>query len=217
MDKAIEKTMSALEKNNIHAIYAPTKEDVLREVEKFLFEGCTITSGGSVSLKESGVFDLISKPCYNFIDRSRIGISEEEKLFAHKSVVGSDFYFCSSNAVTENGELINVDGNANRVSAISFGPDKVIMIVGKNKIVPDIKSGFLRVKTVAAPKNCVRLNCDTPCAKSGHCISLDKSDSPEFSEGCSSKQRICAEYLISGFQRIYGRINVILCEENLGF
>lgn len=217
MDKTIEKTIEALKKNNMNAVFAPDKESLKKTVEDMLFEGCTITAGGSVSLKESGIDELIKSPRYKFADRNRNNITAQEQLEVYQSVVGCDFYFCSSNAVTQNGELINVDGNCNRISAIAFGPKKVIMAVGKNKIVSDVSKGFLRVKKIAAPKNCVRLGLNNPCVKTGHCISLDRCENPDITDGCASPQRICRDYLVSGPQQNKGRITVILCGFDLGY
>ncbi len=217
MNEQISKVMKSLENNNINAAYAETKEEVCKIVKNMLFEGAVITAGGSMSLKESGVWDIISSPEYDFRDRSRQGISEEERTEAYKAAIGCDFFFCSSNAVTENGELINVDGNANRISSIAFGPKKVVMVVGVNKLVKDIDEGLLRIKKIAAPKNAVRLNTGTPCQKLGHCIALEKSECPAMTDGCKSPRRMCIEYLISGFHKEKGRLNIILCGETLGY
>lgn len=217
MNKKIENTIKALERNNIKAIFAKDKAEICEVVKTMLFDGAKITNGGSVSVTESGVLDIIKSGKYNFLDRSREGITKEEQLEVYKQVLDSDFYFCSSNAVTEKGELINVDGNCNRISAISFGPSKVIMIVGANKIVADAKEGFLRVKKVAAPKNCVRLGINSPCSKLGHCASMLNNDNPEITDGCNIDGRICVNYMVSGRQRIKDRIVVILTEENLGY
>ena len=217
MNEQISKVMKSLENNNINAAYAETKEEVCKIVKNMLFEGAVITAGGSMSLKESGVWDIISSPEYDFRDRSRQGISEEERSEAYKAAIGCDFFFCSSNAVTENGELINVDGNANRISSIAFGPKKVVMVVGVNKLVKDIDVGLLRIKKIAAPKNAVRLNTGTPCQKLGHCIALEKSECPAMTDGCKSPRRMCIEYLISGFHKEKGRLNIILCGETLGY
>lgn len=213
----MKNVISNLEKNNINVITCRTKSEIPQIVEKLLFSGAVISSGGSISLKESGVIDLIKKPCYNYRDRSKPDITETEKQQVFKDIIGCDFYFCSANAVTEKGELLNVDGFSNRISAIAFGPKKVIMVVGANKIVPNLSEAFLRVKKIAAPKNCVRLGIDNPCAKLGHCISLEKCDNPDFTDGCKSPRRICVNYLVSGQQRESGRITVILCEESLGY
>ena len=217
MNEQISKVMKSLENNNINAVYAETKEEACKIVKNMLFEGAVITAGGSMSLKESGVWDIISSPEYDFRDRSRQGISEEERSEAYKAAIGCDFFFCSSNAVTENGELINVDGNANRISSIAFGPKKVVMVVGVNKLVKDIDEGLLRIKKIAAPKNAVRLNTGTPCQKLGHCIALEKSECPAMTDGCKSPRRMCIEYLISGFHKEKGRLNIILCGETLGY
>ena len=217
MEKKIETVISALKNNRIECIYAPEKKDVKGIVKELLFKGAVITTGGSVSVKESGVLSLISSGEYEFFDRNREGITEEERLEAYRQTIGSDFYFCSANAVTEKGELINVDGNGNRVAAISFGPKKVIMIVGCNKIVKDTNEGFLRIKNQAAPKNCQRLGIKTPCSKIGHCASLEFSGSPGITDGCDFSRRICSQYLISGKQMNKDRITVILCGEELGY
>ena len=148
MDERIEKVINSLKLNNINSVYCETKEDVVKYVENLLPKEALITSGGSMSLIESGVWDLINKPCYNFLNRNRAGITLEEQMEIYKQVIGIDYYFCSANAVTENGELLNVDGFANRISAIAFGPKKIIMVVGANKIVKDLDEAFGLMETV---------------------------------------------------------------------
>lgn len=217
MNERIERVITALQKNNMQGIYVPCINDITKTVKDLLFEDATIAAGGSVSLKESGVWELINSGNYQFFDRNREGITPEEKQEVFRKVIGADFYFCSTNALTENGELLNVDGFANRIAAIAFGPKKVIMIVGANKIVPTLDDAFLRVKKVAAPKNCVRLGINSPCAKLGHCVSLLNSDNPAFTDGCDFERRICANYLVSGRQQVKDRITVILCGEDLGY
>jgi len=213
----IQNTINALKKNNMDAFFVETREEAVKKVEEMLFTGATITLGGSVSVKESGVFDLICDKKYNLLDRNKKGITPLEQFNTYKETIGGDFYFCSSNAVTEKGELVNVDGNANRVSAIAFGPKKVIMIVGINKIVKDVNEGFLRVKKTAAPKNCERLNLDNPCRKLGYCVSLCNNDNPDMTDGCNTDTRICRHYLVSAKQKETSRITVILVGEDLGY
>ncbi|MCQ2455231.1 MAG: lactate utilization protein [Clostridia bacterium] len=212
-----ENIVKALNKNNIECKIAKTKEDALEIVKSMLFKGAVVSNGGSISAVETGVFELLKNGDYNYLDRSKSGITKEEQSEVYKKTSGADFYFCSANALTENGELINVDGNSNRISAIAFGPEKVIMIVGKNKIVKDVDEGLLRVKKIAAPKNCERLNIDNPCRKLGHCISLEKSENPAMTDGCDCERRICRNYLISAKQMQKDRICVILVDENLGY
>ncbi len=213
----VQRAIKNLEKNRMQPIFVETQEEAVNLVKDMLFDGCVITAGGSMSLKESGVLELIQSPRYNFLDRTKPGLSAAESQECYKASIGADFFFCSSNAVTENGELLNVDGFANRISSIAFGPKKVVMIVGVNKIVPDLKSAFLRVKKIAAPKNCVRLGIDNPCAKLGYCVSLTKGSNPDFTDGCSCDTRICCDYLVSALQRQKNRITVIIVNESLGY
>lgn len=217
MNETYNLLFNNLKNNNILPIFANSKEEVKNIVEDLLFEGASVSNGGSVSIAQCGIFDLLKSGKYNYYDRNKEGITQEEKFEVYKKVVGCDFYFCSSNAITKNGELINVDGNSNRISAISFGPKKVIMIVGKNKLVNDVKEGLLRIKKTAAPKNCERLNIDNPCRKLGHCISLTKSDDPSMTEGCNCETRICRNYLISSKQMEKDRIILVFVDENLGY
>ena len=217
MNERIERVITALQKNNMQGIYVPCINDIVKTVENLLTPDAVIAAGGSVSLKESGVWELISNGNYNFYDRNREGITPEEKEEVFRKVIGADYYFCSTNAITENGELLNVDGFANRIAAIAFGPKRVIMVVGANKIVKDLDEAFLRVKKIAAPKNCVRLGIESPCAKLGHCVSLLKTDTPAITDGCDYGRRICANYLVSGRQQVNGRITVILCGEDMGY
>lgn len=217
MDERITKTIENLNKNNMQAVYAENSEKVCEIVKNMLFSGANITSGGSQTLVESGVFGIIDSPEYNLHKRSKPNVSLEEHLEIQRATVGCDFFFTSSNAITESGELVNVDGAGNRVSSICYGPKKVIVIAGVNKIVKDTEEGFLRIKKEAAPKNCIRLNMNTPCSKLGHCISLEKSENPKMTEGCRCDDRICDQYLVTGMQRDKNRITVIICGETLGY
>ena len=212
MDKRIEKTLDNLKKNNIAAYFAETSAEAVKLVESMLSEGETISCGGSVTLSESGVFALMQSGKYNFLDRSKAKNPEEMAEIYRKSFY-ADTYLTSSNALTEEGELVNVDGNCNRISAITFGPKSVIVVVGVNKIVKNVEEGFKRVKEIAAPLNTKRLGCNTPCAKLGYCI---KADRP-IPEGCDSPERICVNYLVSGRQRVKDRVKVIICNESLGY
>ncbi len=214
MEARIEKTMEALKKNNIGAYYCETKAEVLPLIKELVPEGSTVANGGSESLKEAGVMALLESGYYDFVDRRKYeGDAVRE---AYIKAFASDAFFCSSNAVTENGELYNVDGNSNRVACIVYGPKQVIMVVGKNKIVADIDEAIKRVKTCAAPPNTKRLNCKTPCAVTDECISL-KKESPELCEGCRSEHRICCNYVVSAQQRHKNRIKVIIVNEELGY
>ncbi|MDE6660135.1 MAG: lactate utilization protein [Eubacterium sp.] len=214
MNDIIKKTMQNLERNGIKPFFVETKEEVVPLVKSLVADGSSVSCGGSVTLNETGVFSLLESGCYDFIDRR--GLEGEELRDCYVKAFGCDAYFCSSNAVTENGELYNVDGNSNRVACIVFGPRQVIMVVGVNKIVPDINAAIQRLKECAAPPNTKRLNCKTPCAVTGHCISLD-TENPLMCDGCRSPQRICCNYVVTAQQRHKDRIKVILVNEELGY
>lgn len=213
MDKRIEKTMEALKANNMEVYYAASREDIPEIVKGILEKGETISCGGSVTLAECGVMELMRNGEYNFLDRAAEGLTREDIQDIYRKTFSADAFLTSANAVTEKGELINVDGNGNRVTAVSFGPKKVICIVGANKIVADVQEGFRRVKQIAAPKNAVRLNTSTPCRTLGHCIYPDG----DIATGCKSPDRLCAHYVVNAFQRTAGRIKVIICPEELGY
>ena len=217
MTEKIDNLFKNLKQNKMRPIFAASKEDACQIVKDLLFENAVITWGGSMSVIEGGIDKILQDSKYRFMNRSREGITPEEQQECFKASIGADFFFCSANAVTEKGELVNVDGLANRVSSIAFGPKNVIVVVGKNKVVSDLNEAFLRVKKIAAPKNCVRLNKNTPCAKLGHCVSLVNNENPDFSEGCSCDDRICCDYMISAMQRQKDRITVIYVDEDLGY
>ncbi len=202
-----------LEKNNIKGYYAKDRVEALEILKTLIPDGATIAVGGSVTLNECGVIDYIKNEKFNFLNRYNPNLSREEVQNIHRQSFNADVYLSSSNAITEDGVLYNVDGNSNRVGAIAFGPKSVIIIVGKNKIVKNLDEAVKRVKTIAAPKNAQRLNCETYCALKGVCKGLDG----QMSDGCTSPARICCNYLISAQQRQKDRIKVILVDENLGY
>lgn len=211
--QSIEKTLAALKKNNMNAFYAQSSKEAVELVKSMLKKGDTVSFGGSVTLNESGMMELLRSGDYTVLDRFAEGV---DPMDVYAKTVNADAYFSSSNAITEDGELYNVDGLANRVSAITFGPKKVFIIAGYNKIVKDLDAAVLRVKTVAAPKNCVRLCKETYCAKNGKCVSL-LGDNPGMTEGCHSDGRICRNYVVTAKQRDIERINVIIIGEELGY
>ena len=213
MNNNIKKTIENLEKNNIKTYFLETKDEVLPLIETLVEAGATVACGGSVTLTETGVLEHLKSGKYNFLDRYAPGLTPEETARIFRESFFADAYFCSTNAVTEDGELYNVDGNANRISAIAFGPKKVIMVVGVNKIVANLEEAVKRVKTVAAPKNCKRLGCQTYCFEKGHCMDPDGG----MGKGCESPSRICRHYLVSAKQNAQGRMTVIFVNEELGY
>ncbi len=211
----IEKTLENLKKNEMEAFFVKTKEEAKALALSMIPEGAVCASGGSVTLNELGILDELRAGNYEYLDRYAEGITQEGVAEVFRKSASCDVYLSSSNAITEDGELYNVDGNSNRVSSLLFGPKKVIFIAGKNKIVETLDDAIVRVKTVAAPLNAKRLGCKTYCAEKGHCKSLDFGGS--FASGCSSPQRICCNFTVMAKQRNPERVKVIIVDENLGY
>lgn len=211
----INKTIERLNRHNMTSYFVETKEEVVPLVKTLIKEGDTVTHGGSVTLQQCGVIDLLDNGAYNYLDRSKAQTPEEiEKIY--REAYTADTYFSSANALTESGQMFNVDGNSNRVSAICYGPKQVIIICGANKIVKDLDEAVLRLKTTASPKNTQRLGCDTYCAREGECLAMGRTAS-YMCDGCRSPQRICCNYVITAFQRDKDRIKIIIVGEELGY
>lgn len=169
VEKKVEKVIKSLQKNNMEGYYVKDGKEALEKIKEFLKEGATVTVGGSKSLDELGVIDFLREGNYNFLDRYKKGITKEETEKVYREAFFADTYLCSTNAITELGELYNIDGNGNRVAAMIFGPKEVIVVIGINKIVKNMEEAETRLKTISAPANAKRLNLDTPCAKVGYC------------------------------------------------
>ena len=205
MQDIIKKTMENLQANKMKPYYAENSEAAQEIIRELVKNDKLITSGGSVTLKDSGVIKMLQSEFGDvYLDRSAGKDREAVEDIMRKAFV-SDTFLASSNAITENGELYNVDGNGNRVSAMIFGPKQVIIVAGVNKIVKDLAEAKERVEKTAAPMNTVRLKKATPCAKTGIC------------GHCRSDDRICCSYVTLAQQRVPDRIKVILINEQLGY
>ncbi len=207
----LERVADALCMNRMDAHWVKTKEEALEMVRSMLPKNAVIASGGSETLKECGIMELLRNGDYQYLDREKCTPDEIGALY--RKVFSADVFLCSSNAVIESGALYNVDGNANRVAALTFGPKSVIVVAGANKIVPTLEAAIKRVKRVAAPVNTMRLSQETPCARCGVCAGVNG----DMQDGCHSEQRICCSYVVNAWQRIPNRIKVILVAEDLGF
>lgn len=212
----IDLTMQNLRRNKMEPYFVQNGEEACELVKKLVDKGATVSCGGSVTLKQTGVYELIRSDYYNFLDRSAPGLTREQVEEVYRQTFFADAFFTSTNALTENGELYNVDGNSNRVAAILYGPKSVVVVCGINKLVKNIDEAIYRVKTKAAPPNTVRLNIDTYCSKTGQCVSLNK-ENPELCEGCHGDGRICCNYVVCAQQRHINRIKVIIVNEELGY
>ncbi len=215
--RRIEKTIENLNRNGIEAVYAANRTEARSILRTLLPDGCSIGCGGSVTLEEIQALSLFRSENYHFFDRYAPNLTKEETEQIFRDSLTADVYVMSTNAVTEDGILYNVDGRSNRTAALLFGPKRVVIIAGYNKIVRSLPEAVLRVKTVAAPANALRLHCKTPCARTGICASLLRTDAGTMSDGCASDDRICANYVVTAKQRERGRIQVILVGEDLGF
>lgn len=214
ISKRMERTAEALRNNGMEAYCVYDRGELMTLVKKLVPEGCSAASGGSMTLEETGITDMLRQGNYDYIDRA--DYTPETMKECYRKAFSADVYLMSTNAVTENGELYNVDGNGNRVAALAYGPDSVIVIAGANKIVKDIDEAVLRVKNTACPANTARLSKNTFCRSEGRCAAL-ASGSEGICSGCKSDDRICCQYLITGVSRPKGRIKVILISESVGY
>lgn len=193
------------EKRNMEAFYCESKEEAKALAMELMKDGGSVGMGGTETVKEIGLLDAVKNAeGLQFIDRS-LATTPEETRAIYLETFGADYFLMSSNAITVDGELINIDGNGNRVACLIYGPKHVIVIAGMNKVVDDVDSGIARVGLHAAPANAARLHTKTPCAAVGHCMDCH-------SEGC-----MCAQIVITRHSRHTGRIKVILVGEELGF
>lgn len=199
--KAIEK----LEAHDFKAIYAKTKEEAVKEIWKHVTPKMRVGVGGSVTVRELGILDQLKGQGNTVYDHWTPGLSKENILEIRKSQMTSDLFLSSVNAITMNGELVNIDGVGNRINSINFGPGKVILVAGYNKIVEDVQEGIKRIKNVAAPLNARRLNIDVPCAKLGKCVD------------CNTPNRICRVVVIHERKPSLTDMLIILVGEELGF
>ena len=196
-----QKVIKGLESRNMSGYYAANREEALALALSLIPEGSSVTMGGGQSVWEIGLPAALKAGNYTFIDRNEIA----DKRAAYLAAFDADVFLASANAITEDGVMVNIDGNANRVAALAFGPKKLVLIVGMNKVCPDADAAMKRARSVAATINAQRFNLSTPCAKTGSCLN------------CKSPDSICCQILITRFSRQPGRVHVILVNDSLGF
>lgn len=200
-----EKMIQKLELRQMEGYYAETKEEALALVkEKFLTAGKSVCWGGSMTLKETGIMEWLQQSDCDVIDRQAFSTPEEEKEIKAR-MINADYFLMSTNAITLDGELVNIDGFANRVSFLCYGPENVLVVAGMNKVVTDVETGMKRVRDIASPPNAVRLSKNTPCAKNGRC------------GDCYTEDCICSQIVVTRRSGVKGRIKVILVGEDLGY
>lgn len=195
----------ALQNRNMEAIFVETKEEALKAALDIIEEGSRVSWGGVQSAFQIGLIDALKNGNYTILDREGAKTQEEKQAIEKEVFTDCDYFLVSANGMSEDGVIVNVDGNSNRVSALAYGPKHVVMIVGMNKVVHTEEDAYRRAKYVAAPINAQRFGLDTPCAKLGKCMD------------CQHEQCICCQILITRYSRHKGRIKVILVNEDLGF
>lgn len=193
-----------LEKRQMEGYYCSDRAAAVEKALSLMPEGSSIGWGGSMTLGESGLMDAITKGQYEIIDRST-AVTPEEKRAMRGKLCCTDYFLMSTNAITVDGELVNMDGFGNRVAFLCYGPQNVVILAGMNKVVRDVESGIQRIRTAAAPPNTVRLSKKTPCAVNGVC------------GDCHAPDCICSQLVITRHSSVPGRIKVILIGEELGY
>jgi len=201
----MEEIIKALKSRNMNGHLAKDKSEALEVAISLIDKSQQISLGGSLSVKEIGLFDELNNGKYKLVNRYIDGIDNFTKHFIQKNGSTHGIFIAGTNALTEDGKIVNMDGWGNRTNAISYGPDKVILIIGKNKIVKTLDDALERIADVASPPNTKRLNFDTPCAKTGKCVD------------CRSPERICNILNVIQFQREPDRMHIILVDEELGY
>jgi len=205
-ENVAQKVIHALEKRRMEGSYAASGDQAKSEILDMIEEGATVFRNGTMTATGMGLWEEIAKrPGVELIDPYEPGLSPEESLERRRKGLTADVMIASSNAITLDGRLVNLDGMGNRVAAMSFGPRKVLLVVGMNKIVPDLETAMARIRSYAAPVNAIRLGLKTPCAEDGLC------------RDCRVEQRICNMWSIIEGHMIKGRIHVKLIGENLGY
>lgn len=205
MDKIVEKAIKNLKRNNMSGYYAGNPAELHVIIGRFLKEGDTIGCGDSVTLEQTGIFDLVREGAYIFYDKHRPGLSSQEKRNIYLKNFTADVFLTGANAVTAGGEIFNIDGNGSRVAPMLYGPKKVIIVVGTNKLTGTVEEAIQRSRQIAAPLDAERLGKETPCTKLGKCID------------CRHPQRICNDFVLIARQFEPDRINVVFLEGTYGY
>ena len=197
--------IAALEKRQMAGYYCATKEEALEKAISFAPKNGIIGLGGSESLKECGIVDALRSRNDLTVLSKAFCDSLEEAEAVMRQTFSADSYYMSTNAITVDGKLINIDNTGNRVASLIFGPKDVIIVAGMNKVAFSEEEAISRARNMAAPPNCVRLNRTTPCTKTGHCMDC-------LADGC-----LCNHIVITRRSLIPERIKVILVGESLGY
>lgn len=200
-----EEIIKKLAMRNMNGYYCESADEAKKLVMDMIAEGASVAWGGSETIKETGIIDAVkAKDSIKVIAREEY-VTDEQKRTLKGLIATCDYFLMSSNAITLDGELVNIDGAGSRLSYLIYGPEKVIIVAGMNKIAADVKEALSRVRNIASPPNAIRLGCNTPCAKTGKCMD------------CLSEDCICCQVVVTRKSRLSDRIHVILLGEELGY
>ena len=200
-----QQLIQALKQRNMEASYAATKEEALEQALAWIPEGSCIGWGGSVSINAIGLKDAVRQGDYRVIDRDTAANAEEKEAMYRRILADCDYFLTSTNAISQDGVLVNIDGTANRLAAMCYGPRHVLYIVGMNKVVATAEDALHRARNEAAPINAMRFGLKTPCSKTGCCYD------------CKSPDTVCCQILFTRFNHVPGRVKVILVDDSLGY
>jgi len=204
-EQRCKKAVAALMKNEFDAVYCESREEARRNIIDEARKARTIGFGGSMTVRELQLEPDLEQTGAELLQHNKPGLSAEEKLNIRRQQLTCDLFLTGSNAVTLNGQLVNIDGVGNRVGAMMFGPKQVIVVVGRNKIVEDVHAALKRIKEIAAPANARRLDLKLPCAVTGQCSE------------CNSPDRICRATVILDRKPSQANIRVLIINDDLGY
>lgn len=202
-----EQVIKNFKKRGIEGLFCQSAALAVEEICRMIPAGSLVGLGGSETILESGLVAALRQMNIRLLDRYKDGVSKEEVNEMRRRGLAADIFICSSNAVTADGKLVNIDGTGNRVAAMIFGPAKVIVLAGMNKVTPDLDTAIARVKNTAAPANSLRVGVETPCSKTGFC------QDPH----CHPPHRICCQLVVTEASMTPGRVTVVLVGEALGY
>lgn len=202
-DKSGAKLVAALEKRNMEGYYCPTAQEAVKKVLELIPEGETVSWGGVMTVDQLGIKQELVRRGQPLIDRDTAE-TPEGRMDLMRQALSCGTFLMSSNAISVDGQLVNIDGMGNRVAALCFGPRQVIVVAGMNKVAGDLNAAIARARNIAAPANAQRFNVKTPCGINGQC------------GDCTSPDCVCAQMVITRFSKIKGRIKVVLVGEDLG-
>lgn len=205
VEERVKKTIEKLEAHEFKAIYTRNKEEAVAEIWKYIGPETRVGVGGSMTIRELGILETLKSKGNAVYDHWVPGLSKDQSLHIRRSQLTCDVFLCSVNAISMTGELVNIDGAGNRVSSTVFGPEKVILVVGYQKIANTLEEALKRARDVAASINAKRLKADVPCVKLGKCVD------------CNSPDRVCRVVVIHERRPSYTDMMIILVGEELGY